>query len=473
MRSVQSLVIPASMKQIVPLIAVKMWCRNPRRYAKCSSHRHGFILRYSQAEHTWWEIIIEGGKTWFTFISFFLFDLALGLQEISLPLYFCRQTGRNEMPLFDLKLVNGFSYKKQNISLPAMLPLKWPLSGTNTYPFWCRISDRTLSITSEYPESKVRKNRGSSRSVWRQKEDFGEGRGPEVSRVFLIFLILLVCHWYRREREWRRETSGDECMRYDEIRNEGGGEKRQDELLMAQQVWSSLGNTGAREEGRSPICKGQREGQCVCTYIYHMCVAGAHRAPCSTTHNSSPLWVLPSMSQLPIHMQGPILSTCVPVRSKQWQGRLCHYEMHSWQVILLMYHRICSYAGERVLNYLVGLVEEQLNSTTHGEQLSINNSFCSQCRECVYLCGSEWLNKFSMSVAFFCIFLFFFFKVNGSSSLLSQVAVSWFSTADLILCLRINTVSQIKDMLIRDLFVKWKSTENINAVDGNIFSDHL
>lgn len=135
-----------------------------------------------------------------------------------------------------------------------------------------------------------------------RRRTFGEGRGPEISRVFLIFLILLACQCYRREREWRRETSGDECMRYDEIRNEGGGEKRQDELLMAQQVWSSLGNTGAREEGRSPICKGQREGQCVCTDIYHMCVAGAHRASCSTTHNCSPLWALQSMSQLPIHM---------------------------------------------------------------------------------------------------------------------------------------------------------------------------
>lgn len=46
--------------------------------------------------------------------------------------------------------------------------------------------------------------------------------------------------WERREE--------DECLRYDEIRAEGvggGGRKRRDELLMAQQVWPPLGNTGA------------------------------------------------------------------------------------------------------------------------------------------------------------------------------------------------------------------------------------
>lgn len=47
-----------------------------------------------------------------------------------------------------------------------------------------------------------------------------------------------------RRGEERREGY-DECMRYDEIRAEGGGERRLDELLMAQQVWPPLGNTGA------------------------------------------------------------------------------------------------------------------------------------------------------------------------------------------------------------------------------------
>lgn len=41
----------------------------------------------------------------------------------------------------------------------------------------------------------------------------------------------------------------DKCMRYDEIRagrgRRGVGEERRDELLMAQQVWPPLGNTGA------------------------------------------------------------------------------------------------------------------------------------------------------------------------------------------------------------------------------------
>lgn len=70
MRSVQSLVISASMKQIVPLIAVKMWCWNPLRFSyEGSSHLHGFILRYSQAVHTWWEIIIKENS--FAFNSVF------------------------------------------------------------------------------------------------------------------------------------------------------------------------------------------------------------------------------------------------------------------------------------------------------------------------------------------------------------------------------------------------------------------
>ena len=58
--------------------------------------------------------------------------------------------------------------------------------------------------------------------------------------------------WERREE--------DECLRYDEIRDEGvgggggegggagggaGGGGGRDELLMAQQVWPPLGNTGA------------------------------------------------------------------------------------------------------------------------------------------------------------------------------------------------------------------------------------
>lgn len=51
---------------------------------------------------------------------------------------------------------------------------------------------------------------------------FEEGHRPEINRIVLIFLILVVWQCYRRERERR----GDECMRYDEIRAEGGGEKK-------------------------------------------------------------------------------------------------------------------------------------------------------------------------------------------------------------------------------------------------------
>lgn len=59
---------------------------------------------------------------------------------------------------------------------------------------------------------------------------------------------------------------------------------------------------------------------------------------------------LQSMSRLPIETTAgqwePSLSPCGPIRSEQWQGKLCHYEMHSYQIILLMYHLILGYTGE-------------------------------------------------------------------------------------------------------------------------------
>lgn len=76
-------------------------------------------------------------------------------------------------------------------------------------------------------------------------------------------------------QEWRREARWGEMSAWDMMRLglREGGEKRRDELLMAQQVWRPLGNTGAWEEGQSPPHRGQREGESVCTYIY-VCVCG-------------------------------------------------------------------------------------------------------------------------------------------------------------------------------------------------------
>ena len=173
MRSVQSLVISASMKQIVPLIAVKMWCWNPLRFYEGSSHLHGFILRYSQAVHTRWEIIIKKK----THLHLFPIWFGAGIKKkkkkgknFQDAIVFswtvnCGKAG-NETSLFDLKLVflcvsNRYIRRQQNrwydlagyfvgqVKIPAaILPLKWPRFGTKT-PLLCRISDRTLSITSE------------------------------------------------------------------------------------------------------------------------------------------------------------------------------------------------------------------------------------------------------------------------------------------------------------------------------------
>jgi len=80
MISVQSLVISASMKQIVPLIAVKMWCWNPLRFHGGSSHLHGFHIEiqsgsaHSLRNHNKEE---ERKKVICIYFSF-LFDLELG-----------------------------------------------------------------------------------------------------------------------------------------------------------------------------------------------------------------------------------------------------------------------------------------------------------------------------------------------------------------------------------------------------------
>lgn len=130
------------------------------------------------------------------------------------------------------------------------------------------------------------------------------------------------------------ETSAWDMMR---LGMREGEKRRRDELLMAQQVWPPLGNTGAWEEGRSPLRKGQREGESVCLYLYLcvcVCVASARRASYSTTHNDSPPSPLQSMSRLPIgNDRGPMRTPFSPhvnqLGQSNGKGKLCHYEMHS------------------------------------------------------------------------------------------------------------------------------------------------
>lgn len=171
MRSVQSLVISASMKQIVPLIAVKMWCWNPLRFYEGSSHLHGFILRYSQAVHTRWEIIIKKK----TNLHLFQFPIwfGAGIKNSGCDCIFmdsklqqrwkwnvfvwsetrvslccnCSSDTRRENRMCDTISQNILG----QIKIPAaILPLKWPRFGTkHPASFLCRISDRTVSITSE------------------------------------------------------------------------------------------------------------------------------------------------------------------------------------------------------------------------------------------------------------------------------------------------------------------------------------
>lgn len=95
---------------------------------------------------------------------------------------------------------------------------------------------------------------------------FEEGQSPGINRGVLIPLMLLVWQCYRREVQERR--SACDMMRLGLKEGVGGG---RDELLMAQQVWSPLGNTGAREEGHRHSAEDKgRESVPVC--LIFMCL---------------------------------------------------------------------------------------------------------------------------------------------------------------------------------------------------------
>lgn len=118
------------MKQIVPLIAVKMWCWNPHRFSKGRNHLHGFILRYM-----WWKNHNREGEE--AHLHLFLFPIwfGAGIKEISMWLHFHGwQTGAEvpmKKPLFDLNLVHLHTQEVKYMN--SMLPLKWPRFGTNHF----------------------------------------------------------------------------------------------------------------------------------------------------------------------------------------------------------------------------------------------------------------------------------------------------------------------------------------------------
>lgn len=119
-------------------------------------------------------------------------------------------------------------------------------------------------------------------------------------------------------QEGREGGGRDECMRYDEIRAEGGGEKKTG--------WASDGTAGLASPGEH---RGMRGGaittpqrtkggkECVSVLIFMcacVCVASARRASYSTTHNDSPPSSLQSMSRLPIENDcGPMRSPSLPM----------------------------------------------------------------------------------------------------------------------------------------------------------------
>lgn len=139
---------------------------------------------------------------------------------------------------------------------------------------------------------------------------------------------------YRTGGRGERKTSAWDMMRLG-LRESGGWEKKKGWASDGTAGLASLGKHGGMRGGAITTpqrTKGGRE----CLYLYLcvcVCVASAHHASYSTTHNDSPPSALQSMSRLPIEMTAgqwePILSPGEPIRSEQWQGKLCHHEMHS------------------------------------------------------------------------------------------------------------------------------------------------
>lgn len=117
------------------------------------------------------------------------------------------------------------------------------------HPAWflCRISDRTASITSEESVGKSERSKKAKGLIGLSEErrrTSEEGHSPEIKRIPLIFLILVVWQWGGEER-W-----GDKCMRYDEIRAEEGwgGWKRMG--------WASDGTAGLASPGEHGGIRG-------------------------------------------------------------------------------------------------------------------------------------------------------------------------------------------------------------------------
>lgn len=131
---------------------------------------------------------------------------------------------------------------------------------------------------------------------------FEEGQSPEINRgVFSTPYAVGVA--VLQEGGEVQERSACDMMRLG--LKEGERKKRRDELLMAQQVWSPLGNTGARGEGHR--YSAEDKGWRVCLYSYlcvceNVCVCPCPPCSYSTTHNGIPLSPMQSMSHLPIYV---------------------------------------------------------------------------------------------------------------------------------------------------------------------------
>lgn len=137
----------------------------------------------------------------------------------------------------------------------------------------------------------------------------------------------------RRGEERRGKTSAWDMMRL-ELREGGRGRKKLGWVSDGTAGLASPGEHGGMRGGAITTLQRTKRGR-ACLYL-HLdvceCVASAHRASYSTAHNDSSPSSLQSMSKLPIEtavgQSEPLLPLCEPIRSKQWQGKLCPYEMH-------------------------------------------------------------------------------------------------------------------------------------------------
>jgi len=193
------------------------------------------------------------------------------------------------------------------------------------------------------------------------------------------------------------------------------------------------GTHGPREEGRSPLSAKDKESVCLYLYLRLGVCVGVFvcvwplpaRASYSSTHNDTLPLPSPHTSHRCSQCHGCQSKTAAaaqweprfvsprePIRSKQ--GKLCHYEMHSWTSNPVSVFGLLGHARGV---WAPGLVAPFFSQTdTGGERLPINISSCLvMCvnKKVEFMCKTLWLNYY------------YFEKAILMNSLVTCLSLTW------------------------------------------------